>query len=172
MSILVAGIGSSYGADFLGWEVADFLARGIASRHPQLGQIPAVLQLEDDLHIKKFLHPTAAIASVGGYRSVLFVDAMRSSEHRYGELLQLHANDLQPTSGALSSHSSGLDDAINLSRTLGVLPDDCWVFGLNALPLEDQPFASDLQKKLVAALWQAVVNRCSALPFCRRSLSA
>lgn len=137
MSVLIAAIGSGHGADSLGWEVADRLSR-LSLALPSGGLVD----------VKKYRHPTAMVNDLGSYDQVIFLDALVSQRHQYGELIQLPAADLCAASGTLSSHGTGLNDAVALARAIQTLPVDSLVVGINVFPFVDVPVAEDLQRRL------------------------
>lgn len=156
MSVLVAAIGSSHGADSLGWLVADHLAtRLISGGSPVV--FPDGVDLVRDISVRKFLHPTAALSVTPNFSHVLFVDAVHSETHEYGELLSVNAHELTPGLCDFSSHATGLNDAICLGRELNMLPSNCIVMGLNVYPFDELPVATSLRQKLITALWVEIV---------------
>ncbi|WP_075186442.1 hypothetical protein [Teredinibacter haidensis] len=155
MSVLIAALGSAHGADSLGWEVADFIERHLSGGCVLLPGGAFEIKA-GELRIKKYLHPTAMLADLASHSHVFFIDACRSSEHSYGELLSFSAHELQPGAGVLSSHGAGLSDAVCLAKTLGVLPLDCHVLGLNVYGQEATAVDEGLQQRLIRAVWEEV----------------
>jgi len=147
MSVLVAAIGSAHGADCLGWDVADHM----------LGSSQFSFCAEHDLCIKKYRHPTAAIYELADFSHAIFVDAIESEQHPYGELLKIDATDLQPGNGMVSCHSAGLSDALCLAHSIGTLPSDCIVMGLNVYPLENTRITEIQQTPLIHEVWAHVL---------------
>lgn len=162
MSVLVAAIGSSHGADALGWDVADHLASSLLVGNAPVVFPPSV-NVVQDISVRKFLHPTAALAGSTHFSSVLFVDALRSDVDDYGELLLLNAAELTPGRCNFSSHAAGLNDAVCLGRELNMLPTYCRVIGLNVHPFEERLVADSLREKLIATLWTEIVAAFNAM---------
>jgi|GEM_PF-1620105 len=166
-SLLVAAIGSAHGADSLGWEVADYLSAHLESGHGVLPYCQAAAEGANGLHIIKYQHPTAVVEKISHFSHVLFVDACRVVEQHYGALIHVQADALTPGKGELSSHESGVNDAVCLARALNVLPKHCAVMGLNVYLHEHTPVSWSLQQQLVHALWGEILRvlQPRALPF-------
>jgi len=135
MRVLIAGFGSAHGADSLGWNIADSFLEDLSAVSPRapfdrLQSVP--------IRVKKFLHPSAAVSELESVALAVFIDAIRSDNFAYGEIISLPARDLKPGVGALSTHANGLNDALALARTLGTLPETALVTGINVYPKDMQ----------------------------------
>lgn len=127
--IAVIGIGSPFGADQLGWRVIDYLQQ---SEVPKSKSANAVVFNKLDRPgsgvIDQLQHADAAI----------LIDAICSNlyaEHqvvvmRVDELLNL-LDDQHNSIKLLSSHDFGLLEAIQLAKSLNVLPEETILLGFN-----------------------------------------
>jgi len=136
-NILVAGIGSPFGADQLGWQVIDAL-QDHAQNDTGLTRCK----------FSKLDRPGAGLVdTLQGYQRVIMIDAVQAGKPR-GTLVQLDAEQISEQSSGLSSHNFGVAEAIALARAMGVLPEDIVLFGLDAGDNPDVPFDTDEADKL------------------------
>ena len=118
---LVAGIGSPFGADQLGWQVIDALLK-----HPQTDAMLSHCQFS------KLDRPGAGlIEMLQGYEQVILIDAVQAGKPR-GTVIRLDAEQIGEQAAGLSSHDFGVAEAIALGRAMGDMPGEIVLFGLDA----------------------------------------
>ncbi len=154
MTILVAAFGSAHGADNLAWLVADSLQRGLSAASDERMRSLA----SRSITVKKYLHPSASLAELSLYQGVVFLDAMLSDKHDYGEIISIDAQQLEAGCGELSTHQKGLNDAIHLSVVLGTLPDKATVVAMNVHPHPEREVTALLQNALLECLLTEIGN--------------
>jgi len=140
--LLVAGIGSAYGADRLGWDVVSFVAAQVAEQKQWVTTVDVVCVYS----------PATMLGSMGTYTHVICVDALRSESHSYGALLEVKASALEGGQELLSSHGVGLASTLQLGFQLNLLPNDCIVMGLNVHPFEARPVSGASRDCLARAV--------------------
>ena len=137
--MLIAGIGSPFGADQLGWQVIDHLQTD-ATIEPAIGQ---------HCELRKLDRPGAGlIETLQGYPRVILIDAVQAGKPR-GTLVRLEAEQISEQSAGLSSHNFGVAEAIALGRAMGQLPQEVVLFGLDAGEEPDRTFETDETDRLI-----------------------
>lgn len=110
----IIGIGSPFGADRLGWLVIDAL---------QAVPLPPGVEL---VHCRQ---PIELPGLFTGCRRVILVDALIGG-HPPGSLLRIGYSGLATAGLGVSSHGFGVCEAVQLAATLGDLPDELVVLGM------------------------------------------
>jgi hydrogenase maturation protease len=132
---LVAGIGSPFGADQLGWQVIETLESD-----------PGILDCCDLLKLDR---PGAdLVAIIQRYARVILVDAVQSDQPR-GTCVQLDSGQISQQASGLSSHNFGVAEAIALAAAMGQLPRELVLFGLDAGETPDVAFETGEIDKLI-----------------------
>ena len=130
--ILIAGIGSPFGADQLGWQVIDKLESDDLLR----AYIPHQLQL------CKLDRPGAGlIETLQGVNAAILIDAVQS-DHLRGQIISIKGNQIQQTRNGLSSHGFGIAETLALGRAMHELPDELILLGMEVGTTPDIPFNS------------------------------
>jgi len=119
-NILILGVGSPFGADRLGWQAVEALARlPLAAQFPHL-----------DIRFEQSDRPgSRLLALLGQADAALIIDAMRSGLPA-GSVRRFSLDELSAESGLMSTHGFGVADALALGRTLGGLPGEIVVVGI------------------------------------------
>jgi hydrogenase maturation protease len=135
--IVIACVGSPYGADRLGHAVADILRR-----HPALQTFP-----EGMIRIEACDRPQLnLLAHIEGAQLAIIVDAMQC-EKPPGHLMWLNVDQLATGAERLSSHAVGVAEALALGRALNMLPPRLLMVGLSiGESLQWKPKPEDLAK--------------------------
>lgn len=125
----VIGVGSPFGADRVGWEVVDALARPEAWG---AGSAPARVSYArcgrpDSRLLEAFAQPGLLI----------LIDAMRSGRPP-GSIRWFVAQELMADGGLISSHDFGIKSALSLASALGNLSAEVLICGIE-IPLEPMP---------------------------------
>jgi len=120
--IAIIGLGSSFGDDRVGWEVA----QAVTSAHwPQNGE-------HNRIRVECLDRPgPAVVGRLGEADCVILIDAMRSGAPA-GTIRQLGIDEIAAASSTHSSHGFGLAQAIALARALDSLPRQLILFGIEA----------------------------------------
>jgi len=119
---VVAGVGSPFGDDRLGWEVAE-----------RLRQDPWFARRASHVRIVSLDRPGPALLDVlQGAERAIVVDAMRSGAQA-GSIRRIDLDRVRlPRDSLVSVHGFGLADTIELGRMLGLLPWRLTLFGIEA----------------------------------------
>lgn len=137
-NVLIAGIGSPFGADQLGWQVIDALQNN--------AQASGVLAHCD---FSKLDRPGSGLLEhFQGYARVVLIDAVQAGKPR-GTLVQCDAEQISEQVSGLSSHNFGVAEAVALARAMSQLPRELVLFGLDAGESPDVPFETGEADKLV-----------------------
>jgi len=127
--IRVIGIGSSFGADQLGWLALEVLEEAA---------IP-------DLELIRLDRPGSGLLRYfEGVGIILLIDAVEAGLEP-GEIKLLNPADLSQLSCLTSSHGFGVAEALALAETLETLPAELWVAGIGAG--NDRSSVPDLNKQ-------------------------
>ncbi len=110
----IIGIGSPFGADRLGWLVIDAL---------QAAALPPGIEL---VHCRQ---PIELPGLLTGCRRAILVDALIGG-HPPGSLHRLGYSELATAGLGISSHGFGVGEAVQLAATLGNLPAELVVLGM------------------------------------------
>lgn len=164
--VVILGIGSPFGADRLGWEVADLL------RHsPVLARAGA-----STLAIYSLDRPGPALLNyLSNARVGVLVDAICSTVHPPSQILRLEESGIAHVlKGELSSHGVGVADTLALGRALGMLPDRVLLYGINVIDdIEQMPaavlierLATEIQEEVAAYLGLTLTANTSQGAWC------
>ncbi len=137
-TILVAGIGSPFGADQLGWQVVDELQKSA----------DADAALQHCAFIKLDRPGAGLVEALQGYERVVLIDAVQAGEPR-GTSIRLDAEQISEHAAGLSSHSFGVAEAVALARAMGQLPAGLVLLGLDAGEQPDLAFEEDEIDKII-----------------------
>lgn len=135
-AILIAGIGSPFGADQLGWQVVDELQKSAAAT------------LQHCTFLKLDRPGPGLIENLRGYARVILIDALQAGTPR-GTLVRLDAEQISEQAAGLSSHNFGVAEAVALGRAMGQLPQELILLGLDAGESPDVPFEAGETEQLV-----------------------
>ncbi|WP_018608875.1 hypothetical protein [Uliginosibacterium gangwonense] len=136
--VLIAGVGSSHGADRLGWEVVDALQQRPLPPEVGLYHCSLPVELSSLLLLSKY---------------AIVVDAMLG-HGPVGKIHVLGADNLPQARFSSGAHGVGLSDAVGLAIALGFEPRNLSVVALDVV----QPDAV-WDPEWVAVLTQAVLAR-------------
>ncbi|MFC1748378.1 hydrogenase maturation protease [Pseudomonadota bacterium] len=121
--VQVAGIGSPFGDDTLGWRVIELL-QGSDRLKPHLPQ----------LSFDKLDRPGAGLVSyLESKLPTVLIDAMCSGG-KAGIIKTWSEINIGQAQGLLSSHGFGVRDALSLAEALAVLPEQLLVIGIEVDP--------------------------------------
>lgn len=149
--ILIAGIGSSHGADRLGWAVIDALGKQALPCAAKL----VACRLPSEL-------PSLLLA----YRRAIVIDAMLG-DGPAGTIHELRAADLPDAALRLSSHGHGLADAVQLASALGMPEERLLVLVLDVVDPQvevQQAWIDQLAAHVTASLIEAAAAEVDQLP--------
>jgi hydrogenase maturation protease len=117
--IRVIGIGSPFGNDNIGWRVIE-----------RLRQHRAITSLLEPIDLIDCDRPGVnLIPLLAGAKCVVLIDAILAAD-QHGEVIQLDAEQLMNSPGALSSHDLDAAAAMTLAATLHSLPETLYIIGL------------------------------------------
>jgi hydrogenase maturation protease len=152
-NILVAGIGSPFGADQLGWLVIDAL-QDHAQNDTGLTRCK----------FSKLDRPGAGlIETLQGYEQVILIDAVQAGKPR-GTLIRLDTGQISEQSAGLSSHNFGVAEAIALGRAMGQVPQELILLGLDAGERYDEIFDIGEIDKLIEWIVHELNERGQIIP--------
>lgn len=154
----VIGIGSSFGADRLGWEVVQQL-----EQDPKLREfIPGILTFH------KLDRPgTALLELFKNSERVILIDAMSASNKASpgrGQLIELTAGNLAESDIKISSHAIGIREALALHQAIENVPDgnaspDIYIFGLDTSGEVNTPFSQQSIVELSRVVKKRLLTR-------------
>ena len=127
----IIGIGSPFGADRLGWRVAECLGSNQLRSMPGavwevlIRDRPGVMLLND----------------LRGVERAVLIDAMCSNSE-IGRVRCLTVDEAITHYGLCSSHGFGLGEALSLGRVLGDLPRELSIFGVE-IPVDGVGLSDD-----------------------------
>jgi hydrogenase maturation protease len=124
----VIGIGSSFGADRIGWEVVDALARPDSCSGWPPGRVVFSRCARPDGEL------LAALERPG---LVLLIDAMRSGAPA-GTVRRVGAEEIMQGGTLISSHGFGINSAVGLAAALGNLAAEVRICGIEIPPASAQ----------------------------------
>jgi hydrogenase maturation protease len=148
--VTIIGIGSPFGDDRVGWSVADALAERLSASEAR------VLKLDRP--------GTALLDEVAGRHRAVLVDAAATGAAA-GTLHCIALEDL-PATSAGSSHGLGLADALQLGRSLGVLPAHLCLYLVSIDPDNARLPGADLTPAVAAAVEPLAAAICKRLVAC------
>jgi len=121
--VRIIGIGSTFGDDCLGWELAE-----------RLRASTALSRWSNSVSVSLHEMPDASLLPAwSGAELVILLDAVRSGAVP-GTVHRLDPARLRDTSRALSTHGFGLAEAVKLAGFLDSLPRTLLFFGIEADP--------------------------------------
>ncbi|TDY04200.1 hydrogenase maturation protease [Thiohalophilus thiocyanatoxydans] len=145
-ALLIAGIGSPFGADQLGWQVVDDLQKSAAAT------------LQHCTFLKLDRPGAGLIERLQGYARVILIDALQAGRPR-GTLVRLDAEQISEQAAGLSSHNFGVAEAVALGRVMGQLPQELVLYGLDAGEKPDMAFETGETEQLVARVVHELSER-------------
>lgn len=145
--VVVVGIGSPFGADRIGWEVAEELKRNEALHAFPAGSVAVVLCDRPGAGLLEHMR---------GADAAILVDAVQGGGEP-GAVLRIEGDAIGEGQAPLSSHGLGLAAALALGRSLGELPKHLVLIGVD-IGAEQEQEAGAWQRAAVAAA-QALVLR-------------
>ncbi len=128
--LLVAGLGSPYGDDHVGWFVCEQLA--ILKFNSQADN-------SNNIDIQKLGSPTQLLDHLDGIDKLIVVDACKKLD-MVGQILRFgwpacHAIDRRLRNvDFIGTHDLGLLDVLNLADSLKLLPNAVWLCGITIDP--------------------------------------
>lgn len=137
---LVIGLGSPYGDDQIGWMACDQL-------NMDLGHLPTVEFITCGRSGAEWL---TKISHAG---QVHIIDAMRSGE-RPGTVrkIDLHTDEWSEYPVKLSSHGINIKDALDIAQSLGELPENISIWGIELAQCDYEKSLSEAVKKALPVL--------------------
>lgn len=118
--LLIIGVGSPFGADQVGWRVAECLARS--------GTLRSASEMTWEVLIRD--RPGVGLLNdLRGIERAVVIDAMRSNRET-GWVQRFTTEDVIDHGGVCSSHGFGVGEALSLGRVLGELPEELSIFGV------------------------------------------
>lgn len=138
--IRILGIGSPFGADRVGWQVIDDLALRLSGA----GCYPC-----DGIALQRLDRPGAALVGLlADARQVILIDAMQGG-FPFATVKELTNEALLQDNRLISSHGFGLAEALQLAKSLKLLPSGTTLFGIEIGAVDrvpDTKLAPELQK--------------------------
>lgn len=93
--------------------------------------------------------------AMAGFEFAIIVDAMVTGRYTPGTILEIDLKELPRTKNLASGHDTGLYEAIEIGRALGlILPDDICIIGIEAVDVVN--FGENLTPAVELALPKAV----------------
>lgn len=158
LTVRVIGIGSPFGADRIGWQVADALER-------RLEEHGGLEHRDIDVHVGVADRPGVELLRLmQGAQRVILVDAVLDCDEtrtgRDGTIGRpprwLQRDELQVLSLGRSSHDLGVSEALALGEALGQLPEQLSILGIHVDPdpdvLDDTDAVEQGVEMILAAL--------------------
>lgn len=144
-AIMVIGVGSPQGDDWVGWELAERLRASEVLA-------PWSARISISLHDR----PGAALLQVWrGGGQVILLDAVRSGAAP-GTVHRFDAADLMAQPRQLSTHGFGVADAVQLAAALDALPPSLRFFGVEIDPAHTEMCLSDTVHAALPALVEEI----------------
>ncbi|MDY6981046.1 MAG: hydrogenase maturation protease [Pseudomonadota bacterium] len=148
---LVAGIGSPFGADQLGWQVIDSL-----TEHQEFER--------HNCELIKLDRPGASLVEkLQGYDRVILIDAVQAGKPR-GTVIRLDAGQISEQAAGLSSHNFGVAEAVALATAMGQLPEGLVLLGLDAGENPDVAFISGEIDKIIERVVDELSEKEQIIP--------
>lgn len=136
--VAVLGLGSPFGDDRVGWEVAEGL-----SRIPWAEDGPDSVVTVDCLD-----RPGAGLLErLRNADCVILIDAMRSGAPA-GSLRRIDPDEMRADAESPSSHGFGLAQTLALGRALGEMPSNLVLFGIEAAAFDGSRISPALEAAL------------------------
>lgn len=139
--IKVLGIGSPFGDDQVGWNVAEALkAYFLTYAH-------VIIESHDRPGVR-------LIELMSEASTVFIIDAVKSNSE-VGTIHQLKNNEIFESEHRFSTHDIGVSQALQLGRALNVLPDNVILYGIEIDTIE---FESNRSPRVACAIDQVVIQ--------------
>jgi hydrogenase maturation protease len=135
--ITIIGVGSPFGADQAGWLLVDALQQ--ANKYGDAGN--ALVFTKTDRPGTRLL---SLLENTG---CAVIIDAV-DNKKKYGELVQLDKKSLLANPSALSTHHTGVAEALQLGESLSALPEKLIIFGICVDAASDSVPDSTMIQKL------------------------
>ncbi len=148
MNTRVIGVGSPFGDDRAGWEVAAALEAALRSA--------AVPPLRMDIHACD--RPGAALVRLlAGVQHAVIIDAALSAGSRAGSVRWLAEREIEG-GRALSSHGFGLAEALALARALGDAPSRVSVLAISTTHLDGEVLSDPVRAAVPVAVREILTH--------------
>ena len=121
--VCIIGIGSPHGLDALGWEAVRTLETSGFAKRLRAGLV----------RMEICAAPATLPALLADTRLLIFIDAL-SAEHKTGGWRRIERDELDTVSGAHSSHSLGIAEAVAVCESLAVVPQRIVCYGIGTGP--------------------------------------
>lgn len=143
--IKVLGIGSPFGDDQVGWDVADALQQ-------QIAMCPNIDLL---VSIEKHDRPgIRLIELMSGAHTVFIIDAIKSGSE-IGVIHRFRNQDIFALENRLSTHDMGVSEVLQLGNVLNALPDNIILYGIE---IDSTVPGATLSRRVESAIEQLVVQ--------------
>ncbi|MEJ2434500.1 MAG: hydrogenase maturation protease [Pseudolabrys sp.] len=154
----VIGIGSPFGADCIGWQVAEALQDRLDERagpDPDALDVQVVIADRPGVDLLRLMQ---------GVRWAVLVDAVVARDEAptgdVGTIARsprwLRRDELQALSLGHSSHAVGVSEALALGEVLGQLPERLSILGIGVEPDADAPVYAGAVEEAVAMILAAL----------------
>lgn len=128
-AVRIIGMGSPHGADRAAWLAIEALKhRGLERRYPRA-----------DVSLHRCAGPHELLLLLGDCRLAILIDALEAPGTG---IRRVDLEDIEPAGRALSSHATGIVEAVTLIRRLRSVPLEIRVLGIAACE-PDRPFSED-----------------------------
>ncbi len=121
-ALRIIGIGSPFGGDGIGWDAIDALEHsGLAARYPSA-------------RVETFRcgsPATGLLPLLAGVDAAILIDAVVSGAAP-GTLHRIDLDQLDEATRQISAHDLGVAETLALARTLGMLPENLLIYGIEA----------------------------------------
>ncbi|ARB93718.1 hydrogenase maturation protease [Legionella longbeachae] len=140
--IKVLGIGSPFGDDQAGWEVAEALKR----------QLAACTAISAHVHIERIDHPGIRLVELLRTSDTVFlIDAVRSNS-TLGTIHQFTNEDIVDSAPKFSTHNIGVLQALQIASALNELPNHLLFYGIEINTITLDTILSEEVKSAIARL--------------------
>ena len=129
----ILAIGSPFGADRIGWQIAEQL----------------LLQKRENVHVCR--HPIDLLQYFAQYKQCYVIDALWADSMGDGEMIQLQPEELKKRH-CLGSHGLTLYEVIQLAKISGQLPEQVRIIGINISKRSTRAFSDAEIRSLVDRL--------------------
>ena len=148
MSTRVIGVGSPFGDDRAGWEVAAALEATLRSA--------GVSSLRIEIHACD--RPGAALVRLlAGVQHAVIIDAALSAGSRAGSIRWLGDHEIAARR-AVSSHGFGLAEALALARALGDAPSRVSVLAISTTHLDGEALSDPVRAAVPVAVQEILTH--------------
>ena len=119
--IRIMGIGSPFGDDQLGWQVAELLKKAP----------PLKMYLNQRLDIQISDRPgLALLMAMEGVETLYLVDALKTSDNQTGQICRIESENLIADEKFFSTHGFDVTSAIKLASALEKLPPEAIIYAI------------------------------------------